>query len=441
MFSKMKKFFWFSLLLLIPGLLLRVDLGGSGILGTDIVLPVFVFVWLFRKLVIDRNFPLVPFLKPGFIFLGIAFLSFLLGAGDLLFKEQVLSGAYLLRFFSLLIFAWAGVDLFRTQKEKQSLLRGIFVISGIVVGLGFLQFYLVPDISTYSTEGGWDPHTGRLLGTWMDPNFVAGFLGFMLPIAIGRWYDLSFKLQSSNFKLQNGKKERFYLGGLIVLFLGALFLTFSRSGYLAAGVGLGFFFLLRDPKVILVGFIVAGIGITSNERAQKRVTELFGTMASIVLRDTDEIDPTASLRLESWQKSFELFQKYPVLGIGFNTYRYKAAEEGIVDESYFSSGGSDSSLLTVLVTTGIVGFIVYLWFWIRIFIKAFCQSSIYNFQSSKNAKSQKPIANSSLSLGLASGVLAILVHSFFVNSLLFPLILMPVYALSGVILRLTKNAK
>ena len=437
----MKTFFWFCLLLLIPGLLLRVDLGGSGILGTDIILPVFAFCWLIKKLVIDRNFPSVPFLKSGFIFLGIAFFSFLLGAGDLLFKEQVLSGAYLLRFFALLIFAWAVVDLFPMKKEKNSLLNGLFIISGIVVVLGFLQFYLVPDISTYSTEGGWDPHTGRLLGTWMDPNFVAGFLGFMLPVVIGRWYDISFKLQSSNFNLQNGKKERFYLGALILLFLGALFLTFSRSGYLAAGMGLGFFFLLRDPKVILVGVVVAGIGIASNERAQKRVTELFGTMASIVLRDTDEIDPTASLRLESWRESLELFQKYPVLGIGFNTYRYKAAEEGIVDESYFSSGGSDSSLLTVLVTTGFVGFVVYIWFWVQIFIKAFSQFTIFNLQSTKKVKSQKLMAHSSLSLGLASGILAILVHSFFVNSLLFPLILMPMYVVMGVVLGLTKDGK
>ena len=413
----MKKLFWLCLLLLIPGLLLRLDLGGSGILATDILLPLFAFTWVFQKIVVDRNFPKAAFLKPGFIFLAIALLSFLLGAGDLLFKEQVLSGAYLLRFFSLLIFGWAAVDLFPEKKEKEKLFQGLFKISGVVVLLGFFQFYFLPDISTFSTEGGWDPHTGRLLGTWMDPNFVAGFLGFMMPVALGKWYDSS------------SKKERFWLGVLILLFFGALFLTFSRSGYLAAGMGLGLFFLLRDPKVIFIGIIVAWVGIVSNERAQKRLNELAGTVSAIVMRNTDEIDPTASLRLESWRKSFELFQKYPVFGIGFNTYRYRAAEEGIVDESYFSSGGSDSSLLTVLVTTGVMGVIVYLWFWGGIFCRA-----MKIFISSNHTKSKVQSRKTNSYLGVASGVLAIVVHSFFVNSLLFPLIFMPIIVVSGVIL-------
>ena len=407
----MRTFFWLCFLLLIPGLLFRIGLGGSGILGVDILLPVFAFFWIFKKGIVDRDFPEGVFLKPGFVFLGIAFLSFLLGAGDLLFKEQVLSGAYLLRFFSLLVFGWAAVDLFRTKREQEKLFKGVFMISGVVVGLGFLQFYFLPDISFLSTEGGWDPHMGRLLGTWMDPNFVAGFLGFMMPVALGKWYDS----QSS--------KERFWLMVLIVLFGGALFLTFSRSGYLAAGVGLGFFFLLRDPKIILIGMVLVGVGLASHERAQKRVGELMGTISALVLRNTDEIDPTASLRLKSWRDSFTLFQKYPVLGIGFNTYRYRAAEEGIVDENYFSSGGADSSLLTVLVTTGVVGFVVYLWFWGGLFWGALCRYRLrFDGSGKRNA----------FALGGASGVLALVVHSFFVNSLLFPLILMPTFVIMAV---------
>ena len=149
----MRVFFWLCLLLLIPGLLLRIDMGGVGILGTDVILPLFAVIWIFQKIVINRKFPDAVFLKPGFLFLAIAFLSFLLGAGDLLFKAQVLSGAYLVRFFSLLIFAWASADFFRTKKEKEQFFMGIFGISAVVVFLGFLQFYLLPDISMYSTEG------------------------------------------------------------------------------------------------------------------------------------------------------------------------------------------------------------------------------------------------------------------------------------------------
>ncbi len=411
----MKTFFWICLSLLVPGLLLRLDVGGSGILATDILLPIFAFFWLFKKIVLDRSIPSASFLIPGFVFLFWAGFSFLLGAWDLGLKESVLSGAYLVRFFSLLIWAWAVVDLF-SDEEGPRVLTGLFKIVGLVVGLGYLQFYFFPDISDFSQEGGWDPHTGRLLGTWMDPNFVAGLLGFMLPVMIGRGYEV--------LREQDESKGRacFWIGSLIFFCLGALFLTFSRSGYLAAGIGLGWFFLWRDPKVILLGVGIAILGLVSNERAQKRVGELAGTLAAIVMRDTDEIDPTASLRLESWRKSFELYQKYPVAGIGFNTYRYRAAEEGIVDESYFSAGGSDSSLLTVLVTTGTVGFLIYLWFWGGIWRRSFW---LYWKQKKSGGE---------LSLGLSSGIMALLVHSFFVNSLLFPLMVMAVFVVAGVVL-------
>lgn len=402
----MKAFFWFCLLLLIPGLLLRIPVGGAGILATDVVLPIFAFVWLFQKIIIHRSFPSAQFIKSGAIFFFIALITFFLGAGELDASEIALSGAYLLRLGSLLLFGWSAVDLFVTKAEQRKFWKHLFQISSAVVALGFLQFYLVPDISTWSTEGGLDPHTGRLLGTWLDPNFMAGFLGFILPVLIGYWYEIE------------KQKVKIGLGFLILLFLGALFLTFSRSGYLAAGMGLLVFFVFRDPKIILIGIIAATIGIASNERAQKRLGELTGTVSAIVFQNTDEVDPTANLRIQSWMKSFELWKKYPILGIGYNTYRYRAAEEGIVDENYFSSGGSDSTHLTILVTTGIFGLLAFLWFYGGLVVQ-----NLKRFFVSKNA----------IFLGFASGLCALFVHGFFVNSMLFPFIFLPVIATAGIL--------
>ena len=402
----MKVFFWFCLFLLIPGLLLRIPSSGAGILATDILLPIFSVVWVFKKIVIDRSFTKTFFLLPGCVFLLVAILSFLLGSFELLPLEQFLSAAYLIRFASFLIFGWAASDMFQTPNSTESFLKKIFWITAAVVVLGFLQFYLVPDISDWSTEGGWDPHTGRLLGTWMDPNFVAGFLGFMLPVVIAFFYHTP------------SKKTKFWLSLLIALSAGALFLTFSRSGYLASAMGLFLFFIFRDPKIILIGILLSVIGVLSNERAQKRLEEFSGTISALVFEDTDEVDPTASLRIQSWEKSFELWKKYPFLGIGFNTYRYRAAEEGIVNENYFSAGGSDSTHLTVLVTMGIIGFAAYLWFLGTLFFVPF-----FRFFRTRNE----------IFLGFAAGFIALMVHATFVNSLLFPLIFLPVIALGGVL--------
>ncbi len=383
------------------GLLFRIPFGGGGILLSDILLPIFAGCYCIQKWFIDRNWPLTSFFLPALSFVLFCILTWIWGAWGLDIKAKILSFSYIIRFFSILIL---GIFVFDNFKRDNSFLYQLFGIVGIIVLGGFIQFYFVPDISKWSTVGGFDPHMGRLLGTWMDPNFVAGLLGFFLPVMVGAWYK------------ESQLKMKVILGLLILACLYAGFLTFSRSGYLSIAGGLFFFFLLRDPKIILLGILVMTAGLLTNERAQKRVGELSGTMAAVIFRDTDEVDPTAKLRVQSWRRSYELWQKYPVLGIGYNTYRFRAAEEGVVDEKFFSSGGSDSTLLTILVTTGIGGVLLFCWFYFGVWWRNFMR-----YWHTKN-----PIF-----LGFVGGWSAILVHSVFVNSLLFPLIFMPMIALIG----------
>lgn len=424
----MRYLFWACLLCLIPGLLIRIPFGGGGILLSDLLVPLFALCWLGQKLLIDRNLPSFRFVLPATGFALVALLSWVWGAWDLLLKEQVLSFSYLVRFVGIVILGWAVMDessIFNNQLSNQqkaeSILLNLFKIVGVVVVLGYVQFYVYPDISKFSTVGGFDPHIGRLLGTWMDPNFVGGLLAFFLPLMVGFWYQEEWRSSNGEWRMR-----KVALGVLILLSLYALFLTFSRSAYLAGLGGLGLFFLLRDPKIILVGILLAGLGLATSERAQKRVGELAGTMAAVVLRDTDEVDATAKLRVQSWQRSLELWQKYPVIGIGYNTYRFRGAEEGVVDEKYFSAGGSDSTLLTVLVTSGVLGLLAFLWFYADLWIKNFLRWK-------KSPRGKTFLAGGELYLGFVAGWSAILVHSVFVNSLLFPLIFMPIMVVAGVL--------
>jgi len=168
----------------------------------------------------------------------------------------------------------------------------------------------------------------------------------------------------------------------------------------------------------LLGILLATIGVSTNERAQKRLGEFAGTVSSTLLGNTDEVDPTANLRIQSWLQTLELAKKYPVMGVGYNAYRYRAADEGIVDENYFSAGGSDSTLLTILVTTGGIGLLMFLYFFGNLWIR--------NFLAYR--RTQEP-----LFLGLVSGLCALFVHSLFVNSLLFPFIFLPLIAIAGIL--------
>lgn len=418
---------------MLAGLLFRIPFGGGGILLSDLLLPLFAGLWILKKFFWDRTWPSSYLWFPGIAFTIWALFTWVIGAYNLDMTAKILSLAYLVRFFSILILAISVVDLFANKrfknldlgKQYSSFFNRLFMIIAAIVALGFLQFYIIPDISMFSTAGGFDPHMGRLLGTWMDPNFVAGLLAFFIPLMIGYFYGME------------QRRGKIYLGILILCCLYAGFLTFSRSGYLAMGLGLGIFFLFRDPKIILLGVLVASLGVASNERAQQRVGALTGTLKAVILSDTDEVDVTAKLRVESWQNTMRLWEKYPVMGVGYNTYRYRGAEEGVVDEHYFSAGGSDSTLLTVLVTTGVIGFVLFLGFYVRIWWWNWRQ---YWLKKEAEVKRRKTLLIApEVYLGFVAGWSGIFLHCVFVNSLLFPLIFMPMLVVAGVLEQVVKK--
>jgi O-antigen ligase len=402
----MRKLLWLCLLTLVPGLILRINVGGPGILPVDILGIVFAVFWCGRVALYERKVPKTYLFGSGFLFLFVALMSFLWNAWTLeSIQAMVLSFSYWIRLFVAFVCGVAAIEMFAQQKDRDAFYTRFLWLTGSILALGFLQFFVFPDLDLISTEGGWDPHLGRLLGTWMDPNLLAGFMSFMLPVACGEVY-----------RKARTKQKMFALSIFLLLLLG-LFLTYSRSGYLAGLIALGSFLLVHDKKILVVAFFVAVLGISADERSQKRVEELTNTVGSIVMSSSSEIDPTANLRIQSWMNSLQLFYKHPVLGIGYNTYRYKAAEEGIVQEYYFSSGGSDSSHLTILITTGILGMFCFFWFYFKIVF-----SGIQNYFRHDDIRG----------LGMSAGFVGLFFHAFFVNSMLFPFIFIPAMIFVGI---------
>ncbi len=118
-----------------------------------------------------------------------------------------------------------------------------------------------------------------------------------------------------------------------------------------------------------------------------------------------KLERTSSVkaRLLNWQNSASIFVKNPILGVGFNTYRYAQKQAGFLDTSKWlkshAGAGADSSLLFIAATTGTVGFI----FFIR-YLK-----SVWKI--------------SSAGLFLRASLVALFFHSFFLNSLFYPFVL------------------
>lgn len=231
----------------------------------------------------------------------------------------------------------------------------IIFLSCILVISGLFQYFFLPD-TRFLLALGWDDHFNRVIGTILDP----GFLGLIYV-----------------FILLFTKNKILWISTFI-----ALILTYSRASYLAFLAG--FAFTRKSFLKILLLFTVT-VTVTTLIRPGGdgvKLERLYSVFS----------------RFSSWQQAIRIFSDNPLLGIGFNVYRYAQRDYGYENDpkwqSSHANAGSDSSLLFVLATTGIIGIIAYLYY-----LKA-------------------------ISYQLKAATAALLVHSLFLNSLFYPFILL-----------------
>lgn len=244
----------------------------------------------------------------------------------------------------------------------------IIGLSITVTGLG--QYFFYPDLRFLGQ--GWDPHYYRLTGTLLDP----GFTGLLLVFTV------------IYISIHPPRSQVLSWMAWSIAFL-ALVLTYSRASYLAL-IAAQAYLSLRYRSVVAVLLILASLGLAY--LALPRPAGEGGNLART---------STIQARLANWRTSLQLFAGHPVIGVGFNLFRYAQREAGFLpgDTWYLNhaGAGADMSLLFVAATTGVVGLISYGYFLYRLFLLP--------------------------SLLLRTSLMALMTHSFFLNSLFFPPVL------------------
>jgi len=386
---------------------------GEGILATDIFIPIFLFGWLSQIIIhqiqTKTNNPKTTYKSPLTIafasFIIIAALSLILSLTFLQAQDVAAGSLYLIRFLQYGLLYFVTIHTLKNNPNQpettKKIIKAITISALILAIIGFIQLIIYPNLTALE-QAGYDPHINRLVSTWLDPNFLGGFLAFTISILLG---------------IMLFTKKIAHKTGLLVIIgiLGAaLFFTYSRSAYLAAATGIIIISLIKSKKILIITLALFLIGLSISPRAQERVDELIQSMTAIIGTTSAYPDPTAKLRIESWQQTIQLIQKRPLLGSGYNTLRSVNFQEGFIDSpNAHSAAGSDSSLLTILATTGIIGFIPFILLYI-IPIKI-AWEKLHN--------KKIPALSKGFALGLIGAIAALLIHSIFVNSLLFPQIL------------------
>lgn len=373
-------------LTILAGQLIRIPVGFGGVTLLDTAIIILSFYALIKLKFQLKKPP--HYIIIALVFLIIAVISLILTPLHLQFSEYLNSFFYIVRLAFYILFIQLVYS--KAFPDFQKYINNTLIFSGVGLAmLGLLQFIILPDLG-FLTKFGWDPHYFRTVSTFLDPNFA------------GAYFVLTLILLTQTSYLQGGiaLTPRVFHILFLITFI-ALMTTFSRSSYLMFLIsGLSLSFLQKSKKLmikVIVLFIILLLGF-------QLYTQLVSKPRNI------DREQSASFRLSTWQQGGQLFQSNPILGVGFNTYRYALKEYKLGNEQFLKSHGAssnDSSLLFVAATTGLIGLACYLLFLISLLKTGIRENFI-----------------------LAASISGLLIHSLFANSLFFPPIFLWVIIIS-----------
>lgn len=321
-------------------------------------------------------------------FISFSLFSLFLALNSLKLTEILIGSLYLWRWIFYTLFLFILVEeskLFLKKRITQYLY--ISVVLGLIFGI--VQYFIFPNLEPLF-DAGWDRHSYRLVGTWLDANFTG-----LLITLFSLWaLDHLFKNKQSLLEIFNRQKQNpaFFL--LSVFSIICLLLTYSRASYLAFIIGI---IILSFRKRIFILSIVICIGLIFSlsflPRKHGEGTKLERTSTVIA-------------RLGDWNNDIKVIAQEPAFGYGFNTLRYVKHNLGLINEKWeitHSGAGMDNSLLFLIATVGIFGVIQFLLFWKNVFVSY------------------------GLSDVMIASLIAVFVHGMFNNSWLYPWSLIWIY--------------
>lgn len=397
-----------ALALLVVGQLGRIPVVAAGgkeapLLVNDLAVLLFL-AGSFLVLVREKRLELDGVALLGLLFAGIGGLSALVSAVryGLSPFEVFFSLAYLGRWLVYFAVYVAVVNVVR-DRDVPLIWKTLEGAVLVFAGFGILQSIFLPGFAQIvypdaPIVDAWDYQGRRLVSTFLDPNFAGGLIAMILLVQGGL---IAYGQRVSTWKLA-------------VLFT-ALVFTLSRSSALALMVG--------------SGVLVWGRGALSRRVA--RAALLLFLLVLVTLPVTLDYaiaynklsldDPSALGRLGAWLFALRMFLDHPVLGVGFNAYGFVAREYGvsIVGNQSF---GVEGGLLFITVLTGLVGLTVFGAMLLRALLR--CRST---WRADVEPRTR------GLALGVGAATVALVVHSLFSNSILYPFHMEVLYILWGLV--------
>lgn len=362
------------------GVTLRVD---------DFILVLIGFSWLAR-MAINKELGLflkTPLNKPIGYYIIICLVSTLLGA--IFGRVDLKTGFFfVLKYFEYVIVYFMVVNHLRNKTQIRQFLWAILLTCAIVSVIAVTN---IPGGGRVSA-----PFEGEM----GEPNTFGGYLVFMIAVVAG--------LLMHSRSNQNRLVYVFMIGLFVVPFL----YTQSRSSYLAAIPAFLSLMWVAKRKYLLLSVLLL-IGLTLPLLAPKVVKQRVDYTFTQGKNRTDvvsvagvKLDTSTSARLVMWQEAFRNWGDHPVLGYGVTGYRF-------VDAQY----------VRVLLETGIVGLLVFL----------FLMATIL-WETRRIQKTTEDPFFKGISSGFLAGFIGILFHAIGANTFIIVRIMEPFWFIAAMVI-------
>ena len=353
----------------------------------DLVLVTVAFAWfartaLFKELGLIRKTPLNPAI---FAYIVSLILATLLGVfmGSV---RPIRGFFYTLKYIEFFVVYFMAVNYVQEERQLRRLLTTAFLTCAISAVMGIAE---IP-----SGERVGAPFEGK----WGEPNTFGGYLIFMLALILGHF------LSARTLPAALGWLA---FSGLVTA---PLLYTLSRSSWVAAiPMLLTLVVFSRRRLILMIG--LGSLVVVGPLAFPKQVVDRYNYTLHDKLDRSDyriggsRLDTSTAARLDSWKDGIAGWAKRPLFGYGVTGYTFM-----------------DAQFVRVLVETGLVGLVAFLWL--------LCQTLRVAWRSQQRFAGTRL---EGLTLGYLAGLVGLLIHAIGANTFIIVRIMEPFWFFAGIV--------
>ena len=229
-----------------------------------------------------------------------------------------------------------------------------YLIYALLLACFFVSIYTI--FGYFSGTAAWKPWFPRATGTYGSKCRMAMYFIFIIPLVFSICLNTSKKLL------------RYTCLGLFLLSSFSLVLTFTRGAWIVCAVMILILAFRKGKKT--------GFGVSIFTLVMFAFLLIFSiqvrTRVSRTVDFPNGLNKILAGRITLWKNSFEVIKDYPLLGAGYgpNVFNYLAKDYNLTTRANFSPPTSSKQqqpdahnfYIQIVVETGIIGLLVFLYF-------------------------------------------------------------------------------